>query len=1011
LDSKNATAALTNLKTELLDIIACGETLDEKLADYVFFPLSHILRQLEKLPVSAVELLLHCVEVLLSTAWKSQIAPNLGMQLLILLSFLLDSPSKSSNKATPTEELHVVAFSCIAKIFQALSSSKEGREALVDTANVPQIGQTASIILDGLVDGTSSTVQLAAATTLQAFSEAFPDRNALAVSFLPGIVSALQKALVPSTRSRRSHKVLQACLKSLSWLLCTLVNDEIASGLKEKSSLQSNNNSSSKLDISWLTATASQVRIVLVHVCKLKHHDRVDVLQALTKLCSGVLEVSRHALSDSASTLLETLLALSSGNVECGAEGALKHLLITDPNFTELLRSSLHHWVMAFPRLAQSADDTARHRLFAQVSVAYRILAEYGTDLSMVDQVLGKSLMDSMTVIIHQSKKAAPIVAFQSSNTTTNLSVIAKQKPSLQFGPVLGIQRSLEKTVQELGMFTDQLTASATSKAITRDFVESSIGSDGENQIASFWLSLSMLRKSGEQDFAINDFLDIGANTSDSRTEMLDELYAFATSVLIRDDVPDWRLQAMSIEAVALQAEHQQLDFRLELVEVLYPIVHLIGSQNPDLRDHAITCLNIVAKACGYASTRDLLVGSVDYLVNAVALKLNTFDISPQAPQVLLMMVKLCGPSLLPYLDDLVDSMFAALESFHGYQNLVELLFSVLKVIAEEGAKTEQLALVSSEAGDREKHNIVKPKTIQQLAAQLAKRNSNEEQEIGVIEQESKSFANQPWKNKEKQKEQSAEALLDRFDADDPDLENESANATSFDEAEISPPAPKTYEMLLKISKLTQYYLTTSSPSLRTALLSLLDITFPALAKHENSFLPLINELWPVLTPRLDDSEAYVVANTLDVMATLCRYAGDFMRSRIEDIWSDLRKLFRQRAQMPHDRSKAPSGLAVAKTAYVDAPTRMIRESFFRLVTNIVEFVPLNEETFEGILGVGGWELEQLPDLCRALEACNPDAVWLAKRRIKSVGGDEATAKINLPLGPTTRQWKFATLE
>src|SRR5437016_6151688 len=120
------------------------------------------------------------------------------------------------------------------------------------------------------------------------------------------------------------------------------------------------------------------------------------------------------------------------------------------------------------------------------------------------------------------------------------------------------------------------------------------------------------------------------------------------------------------------------------------------------LRNHAITCLNIVSNACGYAHPSNLIVSNVDYLVNAVALKLNTFDISPQAPQVLLMMIRLSGPSLLPYLDDLVESIFAALEYFHGYPKLVELLFSVLKGIAEEGVKTPQLAITT---GDVDSHH------------------------------------------------------------------------------------------------------------------------------------------------------------------------------------------------------------------------------------------------------------------------------------------------------------------
>lgn len=45
--------------------------------------------------------------------------------------------------------------------------------------------------------------------------------------------------------------------------------------------------------------------------------------------------------------------------------------------------------------------------------------------------------------------------------------------------------------------------------------------------------------------------------------------------------------------------------------------------------------------------------------------------------------------------------------------------------------------------------------------------------------------------------------------------------------------------------------------------MDLLESAFPPLARHEDSFLPLVHSLWPVLVRRLDDGEAYVVAGGL----------------------------------------------------------------------------------------------------------------------------------------------------
>src|SRR5699024_5956678 len=109
---------------------------------------------------------------------------------------------------------------------------------------------------------------------------------------------------------------------------------------------------------------------------------------------------------------------------------------------------------------------------------------------------------------------------------------------------------------------------------------------------------------------------------------------------------------------VALQAQQLGEAFRPELVDALYPVLQLLASGNSNLQNHAMTCLNILTTACNYGDTSTMVIENVDYLVNAVGLKLNTFDVSPYPPQVLLMMIKLCGARLIAYLDDLIGSIF-----------------------------------------------------------------------------------------------------------------------------------------------------------------------------------------------------------------------------------------------------------------------------------------------------------------------------------------------------------------
>ncbi|KAI7342729.1 hypothetical protein KC336_g23153, partial [Hortaea werneckii] len=205
-------------------------------------------------------------------------------------------------------------------------------------------------------------------------------------------------------------------------------------------------------------------------------------------------------------------------------------------------------------------------------------------------------------------------------------------------------------------------------------------------------------------------------------------------------------------------------------------------------------------------------------------------------------MVRLAGSSVIPYMEDVVESIFAVLEGWHGYSMLVEVLFRVLLVVAEEGAKAPQLATI--ENGEKSKVEAVisekwRPTNVAELASSLREKRAEESPE----KEEREKAPQRPWKGNEEV----------GGDAEDKHSEDElDAVGRSTDDADLPPPAPKMYSLLLKITELTQHFLPAASPSLRTSLLSLIRTSVPPISKHENSFLPLINTLWPEIVSRMD---------------------------------------------------------------------------------------------------------------------------------------------------------------
>ncbi|KAF2836719.1 ARM repeat-containing protein [Patellaria atrata CBS 101060] len=1022
--------ALEELLAALRSVTNNANGLDDKLANYVFFPISHVLRESQQLSLRGLELSLECLSILLLAGWQRNIEPTLAQQLLILLTFFSDSSAPRNQSEKTSEELQNTAFQCLGFLSESLRQTSQGRNLLITIDNIPTLGRIVTVMIEGITDGPSDAVQRSALHSLHSLTEAIPERDALA-SFFPGIISALTKVLTPKS-IRRTAKLLAGCLDLFNTLIQNLLSDKHTKDLPTTSSKRKGGSMERvERTTSWLRATAAQVRMALANVMRLRDHSNLEVRKSLSKVCISILKDCISSLSESFSLMIDTLITLAGTDEDGEIREAVTRLLSKSSNLTDLLKSSLHDWIVALPRIMQSTDEDTKAKSIHRISSAYEILAEKDVDMTLIYHTMAGNLRSSVYNAIKQSSKVRDVSESEQVLSTSMIS----DGSETNFHRVVMAHGSQRETIRELGSLIERINKYGPTSAITRELLDAVHYSEGDVLLSNFWLVLNFLQRTSDQNFGMENFLDLGPINNNARNDMLEELYSFSLCIVTdatSSEESDWRLQSLALEVLALQSQEYGENFRGELVDALYPVVHLIGSSNQALRKHAMTCLDIMSTACGYIKASDMIIANADYLVNAVALKLNSFDISPQAPQVLLMMIKLSGPNLLPYLDDLIGSIFAALENFHGYPKLVELLFSVLRGIAEEGAKNEHLAITDSHIKSQEPVEV-QSTSISGLV-ELIKRNqkraySDEDKTVLDLQSMEDAVPRRPWKE-----------LRAGEGSDENDQAKEEDEVPPTDAAEPQPPAPKTYELLLKISLLTQHYLPSSSPTLRTSLFSLLETTIPVLARHENSFLPLINTLWPVLVSRLDDPEAYIVTGSLDVMAAMCKHAGNFMRSRIEDIWGDISRLYRLRAikntLISSHSSQRPVStklhelrpiVSVAKTTptavgsfsgqYIHTPTKMIFESVIRLCIAVVEYVEVNEETFDDVVELLEPIIEERPNLQDAIERRDPDGLWLMliKRRIARQTQEDCKDYdrewfVNLKLPESTRGWKFAEI-
>jgi hypothetical protein len=904
--------------------IAGNNTLDEKLAEYAFFPLSHIFNETQRLPARCLEAAVLCLQILVASGWRQRLSPAMGKQLMILLTLIVGgSPGKAEEKQLPkpkvSEELCIAGFDCLTAIFSVLEGPTAERTIYHEIGTATVVDQTVYILLEGILDDRSDDLCLSAAKALQALYARLTDRVVLA-SIMPRTVSALAKVLRPTTQTRRSYKLLQVSLQILTGLLRAVLNDRVASE-SFPPGLDSNKMT---LDDSWLKATTTQIKLALVNVIQVRRHQRVEVQSAILELCLMVIEECQATLSDSLSMMVETMVVLADKE-DGGPNEAYQnvtHLATTYPQVLDSLKESLHTWLTSFPRIMQGNDETAKQWGLRQISTVFQVLSQVQSGSDLLTSGLASGLCDSVGAVVKHSTNALQPLASMDGNF--NWEVLSTDARSKVFSPIILEHQSQQQTLKDLRSMITRLNLSESGNEITRSIVNRMHTISSDSAIAPFWLAMTFLRDSTAATASFDDFISLdeveGAVSSSARGEMIEELYYISLNILNElpvDGSGDWRTSALALESVALQAQQLGEAFRPELMDALYPTLQLLASQNPNLQRHAMTCLNILTSACNYTDTSSMIIENVDYLVNSVALKLNTFDVSPYPPQVLFMMVKLCGARLIPYLDDLVDSIFGILDLYHGYPKLVEMMFKTLAAVVEEGAKKPSL-LTIDDGKEHISHNTQKSQyqhlPISSIATDIANRKLKRYQHD---DDQITSHPKKPWSEtyEKPPPEPSIEELLNQAESDEPLPPPKEPDDTEK-------PLSKTHSLLLHIVKSIPSHLTSPSPYLRRSLLTILIDILPALSKNETSFLPLINDLWPTVASRIifpssqptsksllsnsstqlatEDpqpdfqEETFVTITACAAIESMCKGAGDFMSTRVETDFPRWEKLYRR---------------------------------------------------------------------------------------------------------------------
>ncbi|KAI2637303.1 ARM repeat-containing protein [Xylaria nigripes] len=857
--------------------------LDEKLADYVFFPLSNILRNQQQYPLRLTEITVKCLIILVDYGWRSKLPKELAQQLLLLLTFLIAGAPGQERRDRIPEETELESFKAFASIVRASGSSPGGAAALVEANAIPALGHGISVVLDGVTDGRTLAIQLEALQALNALTFAIKDQTALA-TFLPGIVSSLSRLLAPPISLKAQSKVLVQGIDSLRSVLTTVVGDIKLRTLLNRppGTDQGDEGSGGKvLSSSWLKATAAKVKLALASVLKLRSHASDDVQFALERLCIALLDECHQSLSDAASILVETAMILDPND----GQGSIYETSLTDlariyPELGDTIKITVYNWITSLPRIVQSSEEKTKQQAMRNLLKGQNFITTLQIDSSILEASLAASLRDTVTALVVGSKSGSILSEISSNALELSNTGLGKQDKMVSFQPILIARETERQTRTTLLRLISRIGSKSRRISLAGDMLSYARDLDGPSQVTSYWLAFELIKATLTESSELDNFLDFteAAETSDGSESALQDLYTYSVAILdsqAEADDMDWRMQALALEVTTFAASRMQEQFRPELIDVLYPIATFLGSDLPQLRQHAIISLNNIATVCGYPNVTELIIDNVDYMVNSVSLRLNSFDISPASTQVLRMMIKLTGPRLIPYLDDVVASIFAALDNYHGYTLFVESLFSVLTEVVQQGTQSSNLLLEGASKPIDHRKSAPTISTVTDLCEILNNRNERQSKR----HQERLEF-----EKLERQPTRSFKSL-DTMDAATQEHLDEEPTGTEVEKP--SPPKTPTFQLLSRITNLTQHYLTSPAPTLRKSLLKLLTTVCPALAPDENDFLPLVNAVWPVLVERLYDTEAFVVVAASEALCALCAAAGDFLSTRFKTEWWD----------------------------------------------------------------------------------------------------------------------------
>jgi hypothetical protein len=802
----------------------------------------------------------------------------------------------------------------------------------------------------------------------------------------------------------------------------------------------------------WLQHTLDRITALFISLTLLNSHDSPLVRTAFVEFCTNILDACSVTLADSKRILLESLFSLSNDSWPTVSTPARHHVTLflqgdARDEYAKLAGSIIRDKFTSLPRSILRGDEATVRNSAGVIQSGLR----YAPSLSTSHQGLLEAI-DRWSWAILRSLTFERINTTAGENNKNNMSQAwitsgeLYEADSAEDWPVLrlnqlddqGTVKELDRLWNEMGRWAKDAEqereiitpflrlvvggASGDGIALSAAFIlngmlkgfESSDGQEvkkGAKKMIKVVVKgvLSLLDQLEEMENVVEDVtaekaeeLDVMA---DSSIPLLVEHRKGATSLIpALDGLNPVVTTSATTSSLALASHRITLicfslrilstcatllssSFEPYLLQALYHILaHTSPTAHPLLREYAQLALSRIASATTYASPQNLILANVDYVVNSVSQRLSISRLDPAAPLVLVEMIRLVGEPIVPMVQDLVEDVFEALDDYHGYEEVTVGLWAVLDALMRVMAGT----IIEAEVENEGKPNV--------LIDKIIKPGSDMEWER-FTEWYSQRQRELPSTSPLSPHPHNPFDILPPLESDDP-TQPPADSDPDRDAAEDTPKLPPTRSQLVGSQILAKalYFLTHSSPFLRTRVISLLTSSIPLLCSpssltdltstREGDLLPVIHRAWPYLLNRLLDQEVYVVVETMGLMERLAEFVGEFMSRRIlEDVWPRYKGILegsRKKEKTSGGGGRGGGGGGRGERRFMES-SKLIK-GILRCMIKVIQKVPLKDDVC--------WELtrgftrfldqrgeEDIQRLAREafveLGKINPDVVWL----------------------------------